>query len=183
MATYEIAIRHRKNAVERYRYYRRKNGIMDTYDTSSHIIPTVEKGMESDYYDYMVDLFDSFSPEDLQEIIKEQYFEPKDETAPFDVSFSEEYSDRLHKLDYLIGDEFEAMIDYVYDYSGLSEIDIEDLLSQCESYISHIEGIYAGYISDRPTASTVQQSNNMYWAARKTLSKMGREVFGIDTKE
>lgn len=180
MATYQEALKAKKNATERYRYYRRKHDIGDTYSSQQSVIPILEKGETSEYYDYMTAYYNSLDPEYYEEKIEEIYYEPDDDTAPFDVSFSDEYSDRLHKLSDLIGGDFDSIIEYVYDYSGLSEIDIEDLLSQCESYISTIEGIYSGYVSNRPTSSTLEERNNMYWASKRTLNKMANEVFGID---
>lgn len=175
MATYNEAVKHRKNAVERYRYYRRKNDVLDTYDTSSHIIPTVEKGMDADYYDYMVDLFDSFSPEDLQEIIEEQYFEPEDETSPYDMTYFEEFSDRLHVVDDYIGDQFDNMINYISDYTSFTPSEIDDILSECEEYISEIEEKYNEY--DQPNSGKTQ--NNSQHASMRILNKMQREMFHV----
>lgn len=184
MSNYKDAQRARKNAVERYRYYRRKRNILDKYSTiQNEVIPELMKYMDEDYYAFWETQYDSMTPSYFDEAINKIYYEPEDETAPFEVSLSEEYYDRLLNVNETIAKDFYNALDYVYDYTSLSEIDIEDLLSQCEEYISTIEGIYEGYVSNRPTATEQDQRNNMYWAATRTLHKMMKDVFHIELKE
>ena len=183
MASYKEAQHARKNAVERYRYYRRKHDIMDTYDKSSQSILPLHKGMDEEYYEAMKEYYNSLDPEYFENEIEENYYEPEDDTAPFDVSLSEEYSERLHDVNETIGSDFDNMLDYVYNYTSLSELDIEDLLLQCEDYISTIESIYQGYVSNRPGRTEQDQRNNMYWAAKKTLNKMMKDVFHVYARD
>lgn len=175
MATYEQAKRARKNATERYRYYRRKNDIFDTYNADSHVIPTLEKGMDEEYYEYMKDYFNSLDPEYFEEKIEEEYYEPDDETSPYDITYFEEYSDRLHAVDEYVGTQFDNMIQYISDYTSFSTAEIEDILSECEEYISEIEEKYNEY--DKPNSGKTQ--TNSQHASIRILNKMQREMFHV----
>lgn len=174
MANYKNAQKARKRAIERYRYQRRKYDIYVPYDELKRQLPKVDKGLSSEEYDELVEMFDNMTKEDFQDIVNEDYLEPEDETSPYSYSYFEEYRDRLDEVDPQIASQFSNMIQYVQDYTSMSGYEIEEILEDAEDYIDQIEENYNRYNSNKGSSS-----QSSYYSSIATLNKMMREMFHI----
>lgn len=153
----------RKAANARIAYQLKKAGISMTPEQAGISMPKIKKGATREELKTYEKSYRSMTAEKIQQMIKE-------DVVPA-ISYRSRYKDRLISVSPYIADQFDNAMSYVLDYTGISEEQLEEVLSQASGDIDDIEEQYNKY--------KAKSEQGAEYAAQRSLNKMLKDRFGV----
>ena len=180
MATFRDVRRERRNARDRINYYLKKSGLGIRYSQLGEILPKIPKNASFTELENLVKLFKAWTSGRIKEYVAEmvatidQSIEDFDEgIGPTPFSNIDAYSDMLHGLHEELGETFDRYIDYLLQYSGLDETEIEFALDDNPEYFEDIKKYWEIYEDSK------QGRNSKFYGSLRRLRDLMTEVFHV----
>lgn len=153
----------RKAANARIAYQLKKADISMTPEQAGISMPKIKKGATREELKKYEKTYRSMTAEKIQQMIKE-------DVVPA-ISYRSRYKDRLMSVSPYIADQFDNAMSYVLDSTGISEEQLEEVLSQASGDIDDIEWQYNIYKE--------KFEEGAEHAAQRSLNKMLKDRFGV----
>ena len=153
----------RKAANARVAYQLKKAGITQTPSQLGLTVPKIKKGATKAELKEYEKTYRSMTPEKIKQSIEEALVPT--------VSYRQKYKSRLQSFSPFIADQFDNAMDYVLESSGISESQLEQVLSDCSEDIDAIEEAYNQYRNKKESGAE--------YAAQHALNQMMKNKFGV----
>ena len=153
----------RKAANARIAYQLKKAGISMTPEQAGISMPKIKKGATREELKKYEKSYRTMTAEKIQQMIKEDVIPG--------ISYRSMYKERLMSFSPYLADQFDNAMSYVLDYSGISEEQLEEVLSQASGDIDDMEEQYNKY--------KAKSEEGAEYAAQRVLNKMLKDRFGV----